>query len=182
MTLYAAVQEAMLAEKGIHPNLDFPTGPAYYLMGFDIPQFTPLFVFSRITGWTAHIIEQQNANSLIRPLSKYVGPESVRCRRTGRTRPVRMIHRTRRRCDAEIGCRTGCDRCGVGFGWSAVVVVVAVGAVGQPAADRVGAGRNGPEGSAVAGDRGDRAAQAAWRGRSRGWRTPLRSGRSSCWA
>ena len=67
-------QEAMLAEKNIHPNLDFPTGPAYYLMGFDIPQFTPLFVLSRITGWTAHIIEQQQANSLIRPLSKYVGP------------------------------------------------------------------------------------------------------------
>lgn len=75
MALYAAVQDAMLAEKDIHPNLDFPTGPAYYLMGFDIPVFTPLFVLSRITGWTAHFIEQQNANSLIRPLSKYVGPE-----------------------------------------------------------------------------------------------------------
>jgi citrate synthase len=74
MALYAAVEAAMLAEKDIHPNLDFPTGPAYYLMGFDIPQFTPLFVISRITGWTAHIIEQQSANSLIRPLSKYVGP------------------------------------------------------------------------------------------------------------
>jgi citrate synthase len=74
MALYAAVQEAMLTEKNIHPNLDFPTGPAYYLMGFDIPVFTPLFVLSRITGWTAHIIEQQNSNSLIRPLSKYVGP------------------------------------------------------------------------------------------------------------
>jgi citrate synthase len=74
LALYAAVQEAMLAEKNIHPNLDFPTGPAYYLMGFDIPQFTPLFVISRITGWTAHIIEQQQGNALIRPLSKYVGP------------------------------------------------------------------------------------------------------------
>lgn len=73
MALYTAVQSTMWAEKGIHPNLDFPTGPAYYLMGFDIPVFTPLFVLSRITGWTAHIIEQQNANSLIRPLSKYVG-------------------------------------------------------------------------------------------------------------
>src|SRR4051794_16718887 len=74
LALSAAVQDAMLAEKNIHPNLDFPTGPAYYLMGFDIPQFTPLFVLSRITGWTAHIIEQQQANSLIRPLSKYTGP------------------------------------------------------------------------------------------------------------
>jgi citrate synthase len=75
MELYGQVQAAMLAEKNIHPNLDFPTGPAYYLMGFDIPVFTPLFVISRITGWTAHIIEQQNSNSLIRPLSKYVGPD-----------------------------------------------------------------------------------------------------------
>ena len=74
MALYAAVQEAMWEEKAIHPNLDYPTGPVYYLMGFDIPVFTPLFVLSRITGWTAHIIEQQNSNSLIRPLSKYVGP------------------------------------------------------------------------------------------------------------
>jgi len=74
MELYSVVEETMLAEKAIHPNLDFPTGPAYYLMGFDIPMFTPLFVLSRITGWTAHIIEQQQANSLIRPLSKYVGP------------------------------------------------------------------------------------------------------------
>jgi citrate synthase len=74
MALYAAVQEAMWEEKAIHPNLDYPTGPMYYLMGFDIPVFTPLFVLSRITGWTAHIIEQQNSNSLIRPLSKYVGP------------------------------------------------------------------------------------------------------------
>jgi citrate synthase len=85
MALYAAVQDAMLAERNIHPNLDFPTGPAYYLMGFDIPVFTPLFVLSRITGWTAHIIEQQSSNSLIRPLSKYVGPHerSVSGQRTG---------------------------------------------------------------------------------------------------
>jgi citrate synthase len=73
LALYTAVQEAMLAERDIHPNVDYPTGPAYYLMGFDIPVFTPLFVISRITGWTAHIIEQQSSNSLIRPLSKYVG-------------------------------------------------------------------------------------------------------------
>jgi citrate synthase len=73
LALYTAVQEAMLAERDIHSNVDYPTGPAYYLMGFDIPVFTPLFVISRITGWTAHIIEQQSSNSLIRPLSKYVG-------------------------------------------------------------------------------------------------------------
>ena len=60
--------------KGIHPNLDFPAGPTYHLMGFDIPMFTPIFVMSRITGWTAHIIEQLESNSLIRPLSLYAGP------------------------------------------------------------------------------------------------------------
>lgn len=58
----------------IRPNLDFPSGPAYYILGFDIEFFTPLFVMSRITGWTAHIIEQFENNSLIRPLSAYNGP------------------------------------------------------------------------------------------------------------
>ncbi len=56
-------RQAMIAAKGIHPNLDFPTGPAYHLMGFDTPMFTPIFVISRITGWTAHIIEQLGANA-----------------------------------------------------------------------------------------------------------------------
>ncbi len=73
--MYEALEQAMLAEKGIWPNLDFPAGPAYYLMGFDIPMFTPLFVMARITGWTAHIIEQEAANSLIRPLSAYTGEQ-----------------------------------------------------------------------------------------------------------
>ena len=65
----------MLKEKNIHPNLDFPAGPAYYLMGFDIPLFTPIFVASRVTGWAAHVIEQAADNRLIRPLSHYTGPE-----------------------------------------------------------------------------------------------------------
>jgi 2-methylcitrate synthase/citrate synthase II len=65
----------MLKEKNIHPNLDFPAGPAYYLMGFDIPLFTPIFVASRVTGWSAHVIEQAADNRLIRPLSHYTGPE-----------------------------------------------------------------------------------------------------------
>ncbi|MEM1102622.1 MAG: bifunctional 2-methylcitrate synthase/citrate synthase [Pseudomonadota bacterium] len=67
------LDETMVAEKGIYPNLDFPAGPAYYLMGFEIPMFTPIFVISRITGWTAHIMEQLAANKLVRPLSNYVG-------------------------------------------------------------------------------------------------------------
>ena len=63
----------MLERKNIHPNLDFPAGPAYYLMGFDIPLFTPIFVCSRITGWAAHVLEQAADNRLIRPLSNYTG-------------------------------------------------------------------------------------------------------------
>lgn len=68
-----ALEEVMVGEKGIHPNLDFPAGPAYYLMGFDIDMFTPIFVMSRITGWTAHIIEQCQNNRIIRPLCQYTG-------------------------------------------------------------------------------------------------------------
>jgi 2-methylcitrate synthase len=73
--LYAALESAMDQAKGIKPNLDYPAGPAYHLMGFDTPTFTPLFVASRVTGWTAHIMEQLASNALIRPLSEYVGPE-----------------------------------------------------------------------------------------------------------
>ena len=73
--LYDALESAMDARKSIKPNLDYPSGPAYALMGFDTEMFTPLFVASRITGWTAHIMEQLEANALIRPLSLYVGEE-----------------------------------------------------------------------------------------------------------
>ncbi|MGB6207660.1 bifunctional 2-methylcitrate synthase/citrate synthase, partial [Mycobacterium sp.] len=51
LDIYQVLEIEMFAATGIKPNLDFPTGPAYYLMGFDIPSFTPLFVMSRITGW-----------------------------------------------------------------------------------------------------------------------------------
>lgn len=73
LDIYNVLESAMFAATKIKPNLDFPTGPAYYLMGFDIPSFTPLFVMSRITGWTAHIMEQAASNALIRPLSEYSG-------------------------------------------------------------------------------------------------------------
>ena len=65
----------MLRRKNIHPNLDFPAGPAYYLMGFEIPLFTPIFVAARVTGWSAHVLEQMADNRLIRPLSYYTGVE-----------------------------------------------------------------------------------------------------------
>jgi len=73
--LYDTLEAAMDARKGIKPNLDYPSGPAYNLIGFDTEMFTPLFVAARITGWTAHIMEQLESNSLIRPLSAYNGPE-----------------------------------------------------------------------------------------------------------
>jgi citrate synthase/2-methylcitrate synthase len=73
--LYDALEAGMASAKNIKPNLDYPSGPAYHLMGFDTETFTPLFVASRITGWTAHIMEQLASNSLIRPLSEYNGVE-----------------------------------------------------------------------------------------------------------
>ncbi|WP_018564510.1 bifunctional 2-methylcitrate synthase/citrate synthase [Streptomyces sp. PsTaAH-124] len=82
-TLHAALRRAMRARKGIHPNLDYPAGLAYHLMGFDTPVFTPVFVMSRVTGWTAHITEQLAHNALIRPLAAYAGPEQ---------RPVPVAH------------------------------------------------------------------------------------------
>ncbi|GAA1701032.1 bifunctional 2-methylcitrate synthase/citrate synthase [Microbacterium sediminicola] len=71
--LYDTLEAQFVARKGIYPNLDYPSGPAYNLLGFDTLTFTPLFVASRVTGWTAHILEQQASNALIRPLSAYNG-------------------------------------------------------------------------------------------------------------
>ncbi|MGC0142028.1 MULTISPECIES: bifunctional 2-methylcitrate synthase/citrate synthase [unclassified Pseudactinotalea] len=73
--MYDNLENAMTSRKDIKPNLDYPSGPAYHLMGFDTEIFTPLFVASRITGWTAHIMEQRASNALIRPLSAYNGPD-----------------------------------------------------------------------------------------------------------
>jgi len=73
LALYDALETAMVSTKNIKPNLDYPSGPAYNLIGFDTTMFTPLFIASRVTGWTAHVMEQLAANSLIRPLSAYNG-------------------------------------------------------------------------------------------------------------
>jgi len=73
LKIYNTVKNVMIERKDIYPNVDFPTGPTYHLMGFDTDFFTPIFVISRITGWSAHIMEQHAANKLIRPLSKYSG-------------------------------------------------------------------------------------------------------------
>ena len=71
--IYDIVEKVMIDRKNIYPNVDYPTGPTYHLMGFDTDFFTPIFVISRITGWSAHIMEQHAANKLIRPLASYKG-------------------------------------------------------------------------------------------------------------
>ena len=73
--IYEILEKEMIARKNIHPNVDFPCGPTYYMMGIDIDFYTPIFVISRITGLSAHIMEQHASNKLIRPLSKYKGNE-----------------------------------------------------------------------------------------------------------
>ena len=73
--VYETLASAMYEAKGLHPNLDYPAGPAYHLIGFDTPTFTPIFVAARLPGWTAHIAEQLAGNSLIRPLAAYSGPD-----------------------------------------------------------------------------------------------------------
>ena len=71
--IYDILEKVMIDRKNIYPNVDYPTGPTYHLMGFDTDFFTPIFVISRITGWAAHIIEQHSTNKLIRPLAAYNG-------------------------------------------------------------------------------------------------------------
>jgi 2-methylcitrate synthase/citrate synthase II len=72
------VQAIMLRDKAIHPNVDFPCGMTYFIMGIPVPQYTPIFVASRITGWCSHVMEQHRNNRIIRPLSAYTGPEPRR--------------------------------------------------------------------------------------------------------
>ena len=69
------VQAIMLRDKNIHPNVDFPCGMTYFALGIPVPQYTPIFVAARITGWCAHIMEQHQNNRIIRPLARYTGPE-----------------------------------------------------------------------------------------------------------
>jgi len=71
------VQKIMLDKKNIHPNVDFPCGLTYFTMGIPVPQYTPIFVASRMSGWCAHVSEQHANNRLIRPLSIYTGPAEM---------------------------------------------------------------------------------------------------------
>ena len=74
--IYDAIKDPMVDEKKIYPNVDYPCGLTYFLLDLPIDMYTPLFVCSRITGWCAHIIEQQLNNRIIRPLSRYTGPDT----------------------------------------------------------------------------------------------------------
>ncbi|WP_347352706.1 bifunctional 2-methylcitrate synthase/citrate synthase [Intrasporangium sp.] len=74
LRMYDALADAMQERRNLKPNVDYPSGPAYRLIGFETNQFTPIFVAARIVGWTAHIKEQRADNALIRPLSVYTGP------------------------------------------------------------------------------------------------------------
>jgi citrate synthase len=74
----AIIEDTLAEEKHLFPNLDWPAGRLYYALGLEIPLYTPIFVMSRVAGWAAHFIEQHEHNRLIRPRSRYTGPESRR--------------------------------------------------------------------------------------------------------
>ena len=69
------IEAVMRRDKDLFPNLDFYSASAYHYCGIPTPLFTPIFVMSRITGWSAHVFEQRKDNRLIRPTSVYTGPE-----------------------------------------------------------------------------------------------------------
>jgi citrate synthase len=71
------LEELMMREKGLYPNVDFYSASTYYMMGIPLNLYTPIFAISRITGWTAHILEQYADNKLIRPRAEYVGQRDL---------------------------------------------------------------------------------------------------------
>jgi len=79
-TVLYAVSERIHAvlkrEKNLFPNLDFYSASAYHFCGIPTEMFTPIFVLSRVTGWTAHNLEQRANNRLIRPSADYIGPDT----------------------------------------------------------------------------------------------------------
>ena len=71
------VERVVKEQKGLNPNVDFYSASTYYSMGIDPDLYTPIFVVSRVSGWIAHVLEQQANNRLIRPRAEYTGPQQV---------------------------------------------------------------------------------------------------------
>ena len=71
------IEQVMLREKTLYANLDFYSASTYHLCGIPTAMFTPVFVFARVAGWAAHVIEQRAANRIFRPIAAYVGPEPL---------------------------------------------------------------------------------------------------------
>jgi citrate synthase len=69
------IEKFVKAEKKLNANVDFYSASTYHVLGIDEDLFTPVFAVSRISGWTAHVIEQLDDNRLIRPRAEYLGPE-----------------------------------------------------------------------------------------------------------
>ena len=69
------IETIVTGEKGLPPNLDWPSARLYHYLGLPVDLYTPLFVLSRVVGWSAHVIEQLDNNRLIRPRARYIGPE-----------------------------------------------------------------------------------------------------------
>jgi citrate synthase len=69
------IEKVLEQEKHLFPNLDWPAGRLFHALGLEIPLYTPIFVASRVTGWSAHVIEQLDHNRLIRPRGRYIGPD-----------------------------------------------------------------------------------------------------------
>lgn len=71
------VEEVVMAQKHLYANVDFYSASCYFTMGIPIDMFTPVFAVSRVSGWTAHVLEQYADNRLIRPRAEYVGDKDV---------------------------------------------------------------------------------------------------------
>ena len=69
------IERIMRTEKQIDANVDFYSASTYYMLGIPVSLFTPVFAVSRVSGWTAHVLEQYSNNRLIRPRAEYIGPE-----------------------------------------------------------------------------------------------------------
>jgi citrate synthase len=69
------IETVVRADKKLYPNVDFYSASTYYVLGIPIELFTPIFAVSRISGWTAHVLEQYANNRLIRPRADYGGPD-----------------------------------------------------------------------------------------------------------